>query len=136
MDRFVRGVTIAGGVFMVVAGVWAFADPRSFFDTLATFEPYNEHFLHDIGVFQIGIGVTLLLALVWTDALRVALTGFSVGAGLHFVSHLMDLSLGGQASDPVFFALIAAAGAYAATRRIRQTREGAETEAERAEEAA
>lgn len=120
MDKVVRGVTLAGGAFMIIGGVWAFADPRSFFEVLATFEPYNEHFLHDIGVFQVGIGATLLLALVWTDALRVALTGFAVGAGLHLVSHLMDGSLGGRPTDPVFFALIFAAAAFAAVRRSQQ----------------
>jgi vacuolar-type H+-ATPase subunit I/STV1 len=86
---------------------------REFFEPIVVSEDTSacglfEHFLHDIGVFQIGIGATLLLALVWTDALRVALTGFAAGAGLHFVSHLMDGDLGGRPSDPVFFALIAA----------------------------
>lgn len=136
MDRIVRGVTLIGGLFMLATGVWAFADPGSFFDAVATFEPYNEHFLHDIGVFQIGIGATLLLALVWTDALRVALTGFAAGAALHVVAHVMDGDLGGRATDPVGLGLIAAAGAYAAARRIRQTRDGVPTEAERSEEVA
>ena len=39
---------IGAGVFLV-AGVWAFADPESFFDDAAHFEPYNQHLLQDIG---------------------------------------------------------------------------------------
>lgn len=42
--------------------MWALVAPRSFFTSLATFEPYNPHLLHDIGAFQIGIGAVLLLA--------------------------------------------------------------------------
>jgi hypothetical protein len=30
--------------------------PHSFYDNVATFEPYNRHFLHDIGAFTIGLG--------------------------------------------------------------------------------
>jgi hypothetical protein len=40
-------------------------DPRSFFTALAAFEPYNQHFIQDIGAFQIGLGAVLLLAGVW-----------------------------------------------------------------------
>jgi hypothetical protein len=39
-------------------------DPRSFFDTLTAFQPYNQHLLQDLGAFQVGLGVVLLLA-VW-----------------------------------------------------------------------
>jgi len=61
----------------VVFGVWAMADPRSFFEVLARFEPYNQHFLQDIGAFQVGLGAVLLLAVAMTaaDALAAALLG-------------------------------------------------------------
>src|SRR5215203_5183780 len=57
-------VTI-GGLFMLVLGIWAFFAPASFADFVAF--PYNRHLLHDVGAFQIGIGTTMLLALMWTD---------------------------------------------------------------------
>jgi hypothetical protein len=56
-------VTI-GGLFMLVLGIWAFFAPASFADFVAF--PYNRHLLHDVGAFQIGIGTTMLLALMWT----------------------------------------------------------------------
>src|SRR5215203_5951501 len=57
-------VTI-GGLFMLVLGIWAFFAPASLADFVAF--PYNRHLLHDVGAFQIGIGTTMLLALMWTD---------------------------------------------------------------------
>jgi hypothetical protein len=55
-------VAIPVGLQFAVVGVWAMVDPRSFFDKLATFQPYNQHLLQDLGAFQVGLGVVLLLA--------------------------------------------------------------------------
>jgi hypothetical protein len=68
-------VTIAiaiAGSFMLIFGVWSLLFPRSF-DALIDFPPYNEHLLHDVGAFQISIGVSLLLSLIWSDRIGVAL---------------------------------------------------------------
>jgi hypothetical protein len=83
---------------MLALGAWAFLGPESF-ARFIDYPPYNRHLIHDAGAFQLGIGVTTLLALWWSDALLVALTGFVVASGLHTVSHLVDRSLGGHAGD-------------------------------------
>ena len=57
-----RVVAIVSGIEFVALGVWAMADPHSFFEAVARFEPYNQHFLQDVGAFQVGLGVVLLLA--------------------------------------------------------------------------
>ena len=81
-------------------------DARSFFEALARFEPYNPHFLQDIGAFQIGLGAVLILAalLPRADLLAVALTGVGTGAALHAVSHVVGRDLGGvpERDIPVF----------------------------------
>jgi hypothetical protein len=102
---------------MVVFGIWAFFSPRAFFDSVATWPPFNKHFIHDIGAFQIGIGATLLLAVVRTDALFVALGGAAVGQTFHFFAHLFDKNLGGKSSDPIVFAIIAGLLLFAAYSR-------------------
>jgi hypothetical protein len=108
-ERAPQIVAIAAGLFITGLGLWAFFDPQSFFDEIALFPPYNEHFLHDVGAFQVGIGATLLLALVWkTDALLAALAGVGIGAVLHFIAHVKDNDLGGRDSDPVGLGLLAA----------------------------
>ena len=95
--RLPRAIAIVGGVGFIALGLWAMVDPRSFFEALASFEPYNQHFVQDIGAFQIGLGVVLLLAgvPVRADGLTVALVGVGVGAALHTVSHIIGRDLGG-----------------------------------------
>ena len=108
-DRLPRVIAIVAGIFFAVPGAWAMLDPRSFFEALAKFEPYNHHFLQDIGAFQIGLGVVLLLAGVRprSDALANALTGVGVGAAFHAVSHIVGGDIGGtpERDIPVFVAV-------------------------------
>jgi len=102
---FPRVVAAAAGAFFTAAGVWAMADPESFFDALATFDPYNQHLIQDIGAFQIGLGAVLLLACApRLDGLTVGLGGVAVGSAAHTVSHVVGSDLGGNPSTdiPVF----------------------------------
>lgn len=106
-----RAIAAAGGIGFVGFGAWAMVSPGSFFEALARFEPYNQHFLQDIGAFQIGLGAVLLLAVAVprADILAAALLGTGLGAALHVVSHVIGMELGGApAIDiPVFGALAA-----------------------------
>lgn len=102
--------------FFVGPGLWAFFDSEGFYDSVATFEPYNEHFIHDVGAFQIGIGVALAVA-AWrsSDALLAAFAGAAVGGAFHTVAHFIDSDLGGKDSDVFVFGvmtLVAGAGAW------------------------
>jgi hypothetical protein len=109
-------VTI-GGLFMLSLGTWAFFAPASFADFVAF--PYNRHLLHDVGAFQIGIGTTMLLALMWTDGVMVVLAGYVVGTGFHLASHILDRHVGGHGYDPLVLGLmvvIGLAGIYARAR--------------------
>lgn len=106
-----RVVGGAGAVSFVGFGVWAMAVPRSFFERLATFEPYNQHLIQDIGAFQIGLGSVLLLAVLFpgAGALAVGLVGTGIGAGAHLVSHVVGRDLGGRPEvDIPVFAVLAA----------------------------
>jgi hypothetical protein len=93
-----RVFAIVAGAGFLGLGLWAMADPHSFFEAVATFEPYNQHFVQDIGAFQIGLGAVLLLAAsrAETDALAVALIGVGIGAALHAGSHVVGSDLGGR----------------------------------------
>jgi PPOX class probable F420-dependent enzyme len=115
---FVAAVTGIAGLFTLAAGVWALASPSSFAEAVAF--PNAEHFLHDLGAFQIGIGVTLLLALGWRDGLALALTGFLVGNSIHAVNHALDQDLGGHAADPWALGLVSLLVAAALVVRLRE----------------
>lgn len=101
-----RVVAVIGGLLLVASGVGAMIAPQPYFDAVAMFPPYNQHFIQDIGAFQIGLGAVLLLAAVLTDALAVALLGVGVGSAAHLVSHLVGIDLGGTpTTDLPLFAI-------------------------------
>jgi hypothetical protein len=94
-DRAAQVIAVVVGLFLLVAGFWAFFAPRDFFENAATFEPFNRHFIRDIGAFQIGLGAVLLAGVFLRDALLAVLAGVAVGSGFHFVAHVIDRELGG-----------------------------------------
>lgn len=94
----VRVVAVLCGGSMLVLGLWALLASASFSGWI-DFPPYNEHLLHDVGAFQIGVGVSVLAAQVWSDAVAVTLLGFLVAGSLHAVNHGIDLRLGGHPLD-------------------------------------
>lgn len=106
--------TIAGFSFLLF-GAWAMGAPRSFFDQLAEFHPYNQHFIQDIGAFQLGLAAVLLLAAsARFDTLATALIGAGVGSLAHVIAHLLGTDLGGNtARDIPTFAIVTALLLYA-----------------------
>src|SRR3954452_21736875 len=78
-------------------GIWATAAPRSFYDDfpgtsswVAPLGPYDEHLVRDVGVFQLGLLVVVLFALVTLErrVVQAALVA-SIVAGLpHLIYHL------------------------------------------------
>ena len=122
-EQLTRVVAIGVGLVFVGAGLWAFLAPRSFFENAARFDPYNAHFIRDIGAFQLGLGTVLLLALWLRDALLVALIGVGVGAVAHVAAHVIDHDLGGDpAVDIPAFSVIAILLLAAAVARARTLR--------------
>ena len=91
-------VAAVGALFFLGSGLWAMISPQSFFDAAATFEPYNQHFIQDIGAFMTGLGAVLALAAAVrrVDGLMVALLGAGAGSTAHVVSHIAGHDLGGN----------------------------------------
>jgi len=116
----VTAVVIIIGLFTLAFGIWAFFAPTSFAEFVAF--PYNRHLLHDVGAFQIGIGATMLLALLWADSIMVVLAGYVVGSSFHLVSHIIDRHIGGNVYETLGIGLLVVvglAGMYARARRGR-----------------
>lgn len=68
-------VVLVGVAPFLVGGVWAFLWPHSFYESVATFPPFNLHLFHDVGAFQLGIAAAMIGGLIWRDALAVGLFG-------------------------------------------------------------
>ncbi|HEX6684109.1 MAG TPA: PPOX class F420-dependent oxidoreductase [Candidatus Limnocylindrales bacterium] len=118
---FATAVLVTTEGLTLASGVWMLASPRSFAD-FADFAGfgYHQHFIHDIGAFNIGIGTTLLLAAAWADAAAVALAGFFVSSTAHTVNHIVDLGTGGHGRDPWILAGITVLVLAAVLVRMRQ----------------
>ena len=117
----VTAAVIISGFFMLAFGIWTFFAPVSFADFVAF--PYNRHLLHDVGAFQICIGATVLLALLWADSIMVVLGGYVVGGSFHIV----DRHIGGHLYDPLvlgFLIVIGLVGMYARARAGRTAPSG------------
>ena len=120
-----RAIAGVGGASILGAGLWAMVGPQSFYDSVATFDPYNQHLIQDIGAFQIGLGAVLLLAVFLRppDALVVALLGTGAGSAAHVGSHLIGRELGGNPSvDIPAFTVLAALLLGAGLARFSQLR--------------
>ncbi len=115
---FVIAVTLLAAVFMVTAGAWALLAPGAFADA-AGFARHT-HFVHDAGAFQLGIGVTLLLAVAWRDGLALVLAGLLVANSIHTINHAVDLDLGGHGWDSWGLAALSLVTAVALVVRLRQ----------------
>jgi PPOX class probable F420-dependent enzyme len=111
-------VTALVGAATVVVGIWCLIDPTSFADVVK-FQAH-QHFLHDVGAFQLGLGVTLLLALIWADALTTALAGFLVANTVHTVNHVIDLDEGGSVAQAWLLGGVSVALLIAFVVRLRQ----------------
>jgi hypothetical protein len=84
------------GAFYLLTGAWAFLAPLSFFSTVATFAPPNVHLLHDLGAFQVGLGLALTVPAALRVPLRAPLIAVLVASVLHVLAHVEDIRLGGH----------------------------------------
>lgn len=102
-----RVATGAGAIFFFLSGAWALVNPSSFYDQVAPWPPYNEHLVHDAGVFQLGIGVSLAALVVGMRGTLAVLAGAAAAAVLHVVSHVVDYGEGGRSTDPYVLGVVA-----------------------------
>jgi PPOX class probable F420-dependent enzyme len=115
---YLVAVTAVAGIVTAGIGIWCLIGPNSFADAVG-FETHR-HFLHDVGAFQLGLGVTLLLAVIWADALATALAGFIVANTAHTVNHFVDLDVGGTPAQAWILGAVSVALALAFGLRLRQ----------------
>ena len=99
---------LLAAAFYALFGALGAPGPPLVLQTVAPFPPYNEHFLHDAGAFQLGLGAALLAALARRSALVAALAGAAVASVLHAGAHAVDGHLGGRPTDPWVLGLLAA----------------------------
>ena len=87
----VGAVLIVAGVTQIITGVTALLAPGVFYDVIASYPPENEHFLMDLGSWQIALGAVAVYG-ARRPEWRVPLLGL-VGLQylLHAVPHLIHV---------------------------------------------
>jgi PPOX class probable F420-dependent enzyme len=118
MRIFTKTITLLAGIGSTAVGIWALVDAEGFADWTG-FGP-GGHYVHDIGAFQLGIGVSMLLAVLWTDALAVVLAAFLVGNTAHAWNHAADADLGGRGFEPYALAAVSVLVLAALIGRLRE----------------
>jgi hypothetical protein len=111
------------GVSQILTGLVAFLLPGTFYDVVAGYPPYNEHFLMDVGSWQIALGALAVYGARRPDW-RVGLLGLlALQYVLHLIPHLIHFD-DAETSGQAWFATIAL-GATAALLIVLLVRERA-----------
>ena len=88
--RAVPAGVAALAAYELVLGLWMLVAPRSFYDAVGPFGPYNDHYVRDTATWQLAFGVALAIA-VRQASWRVPLLAFAVVQfALHAVNHVVD----------------------------------------------
>jgi hypothetical protein len=89
--RAVPAGVAALAVTNLVLGLWMAFSPRSFYDAIGPFGPYNDHYVRDVATWYLAFGGALAVA-VRRPSWRAPLLGLAVlQYGLHTVNHLVDI---------------------------------------------
>ena len=78
------------GVFDAAAGAALLFAPQWFYDTLATFPPFNRHYAGDVGAFLLPIGLGMLIAAGDPIRYRAILVLGLAASWIHAANHALD----------------------------------------------
>jgi hypothetical protein len=107
----VRPLLGLGGLYHLALGLSALAIPRAFYDAIASFPPYNDHFVRDIGSLYLALGAVMLVAARRRSWQAPVLAFTTLQYAIHTLSHLVDITGG----NPKWLGAATAAGLAALT---------------------
>jgi hypothetical protein len=109
-------------------GLLGFLAPGTFFDEIGPYAPQNDHYIGDLGAYNLAAGFGVAMAAMRPEWRVPILVLGAVLNGLHALNHLFDI---GEASsdakgifDTVALAALAAGSAYLAAVSSRLRRRG------------
>ena len=80
------------GAYHLLLGVAMVAAPRTFFDDVATYGAFNDHYIRDVASFYLALGVVMLVAVAKVSWQTPLLAFATLQYALHLVNHLWDVS--------------------------------------------
>ena len=110
-----RLLVVAAGGLHLAAGLLMLLAPRTFYDEVGTFPPFNAHYLRDLATWYVAFGCALLVA-ARRPAWRLPLLALVVlQYALHVVNHVIDAGDPEPAwKGPVTAVVLAVIGAFLA----------------------
>jgi hypothetical protein len=87
-----RPLLLLAGAYHLLLGVFMVAAPRTFFDEIAAYGPYNDHYIRDNASIYLAMGVMLLLAAARRSWQVPVLFFCLVQYGFHILNHVWDVS--------------------------------------------
>lgn len=89
-ERTLRLTLLATAVYHIVIGLLALVDPGTFFEQIGRYGVENDHYVGDVGSFQLAAGIALAVA-AGRPSWRVPVLGFlAVWYALHALNHAFD----------------------------------------------
>jgi len=79
------------GAYHLLLGAAMVAAPRTFFDDVATYGAFNDHYIRDVASFHLALGVVMLVAVAKTSWQVPLLAFATLQYGLHLLNHLWDV---------------------------------------------
>lgn len=76
----------------ILPGLLALVAPGAFYDLLGPYPPQNDHFIKDLGSWQIALGAAALIGARQPDWRVPMLAILTLQYGLHTVSHAIDVN--------------------------------------------
>lgn len=81
----------AFGLYQVAQAAWMTLAPRSFYDAVAAFGTYNDHYIRDVAAFTFGLGAILLISAGRSSWRAPALAVNALAWSAHALNHLWDI---------------------------------------------
>ena len=89
-----RPVLVLLGVSQLLVGAVMVLAPNDFFEQIAHYGPYNDHYIRDVATFYLALGGCLLVAVARPSWQVPLLTFALVQYALHLLNHLWDVADG------------------------------------------
>jgi len=89
-----RPVLVLLGAYHLLIGAVMVLAPRTFFDEIAHYGVYNDHYIRDVATFYLALGGCLLVAVARPTWQVPLLTFALVQYALHVLNHLWDVADG------------------------------------------
>jgi hypothetical protein len=80
------------GIYHLLLGAAMVVAPRTFFDDVATYGAFNDHYIRDVATFYVALGAVLLVAVAKTSWQTPLLAFATIQYALHVLNHLWDIS--------------------------------------------